>query len=140
LLEIARADRLRPDTQDRYFREAFEEIDRKSLCIFMRFLRWLERWRTHKSVDVPETVNMPSRRLVVYLRSKQEKQSKEHTAELDFWDVDDLERQLASFRQQRRKREKYRCGVLYEFKNRKGDVLAFTEERYVRHRVIDLRG
>ena len=105
----------------------------------MRFLRWLERWRTPEPVDVPETVDMPCRRLIVYLRAKEEQKSKAHTAELDFWDVDDLERQLAAFRQQRRKRAKYRYGELYEFKNRKGDVLAFTEERYVRHRVIDLR-
>jgi hypothetical protein len=105
----------------------------------MRFLRWLERWRTPQSVAVPETVNMPCRRLIVYLRSKEEQKSKAHTAELDFWDVDDLERQLAAFRQQRRKRAKYRYGELYAFKNRKGDVLAFTEERYVGHRVIDLR-
>jgi hypothetical protein len=75
----------------------------------------------------------------VYLRSKEEEKSKAYTVGLDFWDVDDFARQLDEFRQQRRKREKYRYGVLYEFKNRKGDVLAFTEERYVRHRVVDLR-
>jgi hypothetical protein len=105
----------------------------------MRFPRWLERWQTREPVDVLETVNMPCRRLIVYLRSKEEKKSKVYTAELDFWDVDDFERQLAAFRQQRRKRATHRYGDLYEFKNRKGDVLAFTEERYVRHRVIDLR-
>jgi hypothetical protein len=105
----------------------------------MRFLRWLERWRTPESVTVPDTLDTPCRRLIVSLRSKEEKQSKAHTIELDFWDATDLERQLAAFRQQRRERDKYRNGVLYAFKNRKGDVLAFTEERYVRHRVIDLR-
>jgi hypothetical protein len=105
----------------------------------MRFLRWLQRWRTPESVAVPDTVDTPCRRLIVSLRSKEEPHSKGYTAELDFWDATDLERQLAVFRQHRRKREKYRYGVLYEFKNRKGDVLAFTEERYVRHRVIDLR-
>jgi hypothetical protein len=104
----------------------------------MRFLRWLARWRTPEPVDIAETVDTPARRLIVYLRSKEE-QSETYTAELDFWDVKDFERQLAAFRQQRKTRDKYRHGVLYEFKNRKGDVLAFTEERYVRHRVIDLR-
>jgi hypothetical protein len=88
---------------------------------------------------VPEPVDLPCRRLSVDLRSKEERHSKAYTAELDFWDADDLEKQLAAFRQQRMKHAKYRYGELYAFKNRKGDVLAFTEERYVRHRVINLR-
>ncbi len=43
----------------------------------------------------------------------------------------------ATFRQRRKNAER-RYGELHEFRNIKGDVLAFAEERYAGHEVIDL--
>jgi hypothetical protein len=46
----------------------------------------------------------PVNRVSLVVWPKEEKNSVAHTAELDFWDVDDFERQLVVLRQQRRNR------------------------------------
>jgi hypothetical protein len=61
----------------------------------------------------------------VHLRSSE---SDEHIVWLDFWDLDRLKGQLATFLRERNSAAR-RYGELYEFRNIKGDVLAFAEER-----------
>ena len=71
----------------------------------------------------------------MYLRSNE---NDEHVVWIDFWDFHRLKGQLATFRQRRKNAER-RYGELHEFRNIKGEVLAFAEERYVGHEVINLR-
>jgi hypothetical protein len=92
-----------------------------------QFVRWLETSRRCATADEP------LRRLVVYLRSY----DNDHIVWIDFWDAGRLKRQLATFRH-RRKDAKRRYDEVHEFRNVKGELLAFSEPCYVGHEVINL--